>query len=477
MKIVRYLAAIFLMMVATQVATAQPTDGQEGWSLEACVEYALAHNEQIFISQANEDIAQARIGQTRSMGLPQLNGGVNYTNNLAVQQQVAPDFLSPAIGSVLLGLNAITPEQFGIIKGRADTTFLGFGFGTKHSAIASLTLNQLLFDGSYFVGLQAARTYKDLSVVQTNRTRESVVENVSKAYYGVLVNEERLHLLERNVERLESILKETEALFETGFAEKIDVVRLRVNRNNLTTEQNKLKSVMALSYDILKLQMGMPIEEPLSLSTKLAGISMESEAADGSEVDFARRSDYAINEINQQLVELDIRNVRAGYLPSLRANASVGLNNGAEALVGGDEGPGLLDSEWLNFASIGVTLSIPIFDGLLKRSQVQEKQAQADQLRRQQQLLENSITMEVKQARITLDNSMATVEAQRANMKLAEEVYDIAQRKYKQGVGSNLEVLEANTSYKEAQTNYYSAVYDALIAKVDLQKALGILEY
>lgn len=476
MKIARYTASVLLLLI-TGYVKAQPSGAGDPWTLEACLEFALENNEQIKIAEASQKIADARVGQTRAQGLPQVNGGMNYTFNPAIQQQVVQDFLSPAVGGVLLGLGEISPQQFGAIQAGADTTFFGLGFGTRHSALASVQVSQLLFDGSYFVGLRAARTYRELAAYEANRSRETVVENVTKAYYGVLVNEERLALLDRNVGRLDSLLKETEAMLEQGFVEKVDVSRLRVNRNNLRTEYEKLRSLIAVSYDLLKFQMGLPIEEPLRLESSLATLAVDDMQDTPDSVSYANRLDYAINQVNQELAELDLKNVQAGYLPSLRASANFGVNGGAERLFPNDTVPGLVNSEWFGFASVGLSLSIPIFDGLLKRNQAQEKRLQQEQLRQQERLLENSIALELKQSRTNLANALATLESQRENMELAQEVFDVVTRKYQAGVGSNLEVIEADTSLKEAQTNYYAAVYDALIAQVDLQKALGLLNY
>jgi len=459
---------------------AQTTTGSDGWTLEECLNYAIENNEQLKISQFDEEIAQAQIGQIRAQGLPQVSGGLGYTYNLALQQQIVQDFLSPAIGGVLLGLGSISPQQFEGITAAADTTFFGLAFGTTHSGFASVQLNQLIFDGTYFVGLQAARTFRELSAVQTDRTREQVIEGVTKAYYGVLVNEERLTLLERNLERLETLVSDTEKLYEEGFAEKIDVSRLKVNRNNLFTEFQKLKDFVRISNDLLKFQMGMPVSEPLTLSLSLAQITIADEEDMASEeFNFSQRTDYMINQVNQELVALDLKNVRAGYLPSLRGNFQAGYNNGAnnflEVEEGDDAGPGLFTNDWLEFANVGVTLSIPIFDGLLKANQAQEKKWQAEQLKQQQKLLENNITLEIQQAQINYQNNMASLEWQKENMELAREVITVAEAKYREGLGSNLEVVEANTSLKEAQTNYYAAVYDLLISQIELRKALGQL--
>jgi outer membrane protein TolC len=175
-------------------------------------------------------------------------------------------------------------------------------------------------------------------------------------------------------------------------------------------------------------------------------------------------------QVNEQLIELDIKNNRVQYLPKITANANFGYNNGADNLGR------LTDlSRWNELGSWGLNLSIPIFDGLQKYNRIQKNKLQLQQIQNSSSQLKNSIDLEIVQARVELENSIKNLQVQRENLELAEEVFRVTKIKYQEGIGSNIEVTDAQYALEQAETNYYSAMYDALIAKVDLEKALGKL--
>ncbi|MEL7001829.1 MAG: TolC family protein [Bacteroidota bacterium] len=329
-------------------------------------------------------------------------------------------------------------------------------------------VRQLIFDGSFFVGLQAARTFKELSTKDHIKQQIDVIEAVSKAYYTALVTKERLELLDVNFNRLDSLLKETEVLFDAGFAEKIDVSRLKVQYNNLKVQLDNTREVLGLSYDLLKYQMGMPITEEVGLSDKLEEVRLDKITE--SEFRYNDRIEYSQLQTNLELTNLDVRNNKAQYLPNLYANFNYGYNTQTS-----ESSQWFTTDRWLNFGFVGISLNVPIFDGFEKRSRIQQNKLQVQQIQNSFKLLENTINLEVRQAQVDINNALDNMVAQKENMDLARQVYDVTRIKFQEGVGSSTDVLEADEDLKEAQTNYYNAVYDALIAKVDLQKAYGTL--
>jgi len=259
-------------------------------------------------------------------------------------------------------------------------------------------------------------------------------------------------------------------LYENGFVEKIDVDRVRVQFNNIKTEMNRIDRLTEVSMLLLKYQMGMPIEQELVLAESIADIQLEEGLIEEDNFVYSDRFDYAKLMVNRDLVQLDIKNYQMQYLPRITLTANYGYTNG------GDEFGTLTNlNNWLNLGSAGVNLSLPIFDGLRKHNQIQKGKLQLQQIDNSARLLENTIDLEVVQSRVQLENSIENLEVQEENLSLAREVYKVTRIKYQEGVGSNLEVVEAETALKESETNYYSALYDALIAKVDLKKSMGAL--
>jgi outer membrane protein TolC len=296
--------------------------------------------------------------------------------------------------------------------------------------------------------------------------------SVKKAYYSVLVNQDRLSLVGRNFGRLDSLLRQTKLMYENGFAEKIDVNRVQVSYNNILNAKRNAELAVSISYELLKFQMGMPVGEQLLLSDNLTSIELQVLSDDYSK-DFAysNRVEYSKMIVNQELVGLDIKNTSVQYLPKLDFYGTYGASYGTS----------LFDSfvafgeNWRSFGTYGVRLSVPIFDGLRKSSTVQQKRLQERQIENSLGLLRNQIDMERSQALATLDKAVEVLESQKENMDLAEEVFRVSNVKYQQGVGSNMEVIDADASYKEAQSNYISSLFDALMATVDVEKAHGRL--
>ncbi len=327
----------------------------------------------------------------------------------------------------------------------------------------------MVFDGVFFVGLEAARTYQQLSTKEHIKTRIDVVEAVSKAYYNVLVNKLNLELIEKNYGRLDTLLNETKAMYASGFAERIDVSRVQVQFNNIRVNRQNTRKLLVIAEALLKFQMGMPVNTPIVLTDELS-LDMFA-GTNGDDFNYEHRIEYSILQTREQLAMLDIKRTKVEYLPKLDLYAN----------AGGIAGTGLaanlfnIGNEWFTFGVVGLRLSIPIFDGLRKHYAIQQKKAKLSQVYNSYDLLKNSIDLELGQTRVNYTNSVDYMNVQLENMKLAEDVYNVTKVKYQQGVGSNIEVINADADYKEAQVKFFTALYEALLAKVDYEKALGKL--
>ena len=422
----------------------------QSFSLKQAVDYAITHQVQVKNSQIDLQNASAKINEIKAMGLPQVNGSLALTNNIVLQRAFIPaKIFNPAA---------------------AEGELIAAKFGVDNSGFASVGLSQLVFDGSYLLGLKATSVYKDLAVKSVTQSKQQVAENVTKAYYGILVNEKRMGLLSLNLARLDTLLKETRELNKQGFVEKIDVQRLDVQANNLRTELDNVNRLQELSYSLLKFQMGYPIEEPIKVTESLEKIELATfNTNTAGEFSYANRIEYSILQTQENLAELDLKSIKAGYLPRLVLNANYGYNAGANAF--GD----LVSKPWFDNAAVTVALQIPIFDGFSKKYKAVQSANNLQKVRQSYGLLKSSIDLQRSQASITMKNALESMKEQKANLDLANEISRVTRVKYQQGVGSNLEVLNAESSIKESQANYFTALYNALIAKVELEKANGTL--
>ena len=421
------------------------------FSLEDCIEYALKNNEEISNMDLAREIAKAQVGETTADGLPQINLNADLTNNYSIRKSIVD----------ASNFDPTAPEG----------TEVELEFGLQYEGNAGLNLRQMIFDGSYFVGLRAARTFKELSEKDHIKSKIDVVDAVTKAYYVTLVSQDRYDLLKVTLRRYDTLLDETSVLFENGFAEKIEVNRVKVLVNNTRIAVKNSEEVLRNSYDLLKFQMGYPVRQPIALADKISDIIFEYQQQDIVDFDYSDRIEYSQLLTNRQLIELQRKNNQVQYLPTIDLFANFGYNTGTNL---SDQ---LLDfnDRWLNNGNVGLALNVPVFDGLRKKYRIQQDKLQIQQIDNQISLLKNNIDLEILQAENSLRVNMQNLEAQKENMELSEEVYDVARIKYTEGVGANTEVLDATTDFREAENSYYEALYNALIGKVELERALGKL--
>lgn len=466
------LAAI-LVVFTIGLSSAQ-TDNN--YTLQQCIDYALKNSTTVKAADFDSYIAEAQIAEVRGAGLPQINAGVTIMDNPKLQRMFQNfDPGQPGFASFFFDPANLPP---------AGVYAFPNMFQLRSSGDAKVSATQLLFSGSYLVGLQASRTYAELSVKNANVTKTQVVENVTKAFYSVLINQERKALIDANIASLDSSLTQTRAMNKQGFVEKIDVDRLEVTYNNLLAEKNKFDMVTEMTLYLLKYQMGYdsntpltPVGEVRTLSSQLATIPTADTTA------YLKRPEYSLLKTQYKLENLNLKNKRAYYLPTLSAFGNYGYFRGADGLGGLFEKRAQpvqafgtnVSGTWFNYYNYGVSLNVPIFSGFTQRAKIQQSKIALQKIQNNVEALKQGSAFQAKQSEISMRSNLATVTNQERNLKLAEEVRRVSKLKYQQGVGSNLEVVTAETSYKEAQTNYYNAVYDLLVSGLDYQKATGTL--
>jgi len=450
----RYLKGLLSTLIFTLVsinAQSQALENTYQFTLDDCISYALENNEDVKNAKLENDKDYAVMREVLADGLPQIDANVDLANNFKVPTSFVPAiFFDPNAG---------------------EDEFLPVQFQTQYSGVASATFTQLIFDGSYFIGLQAAKTFTQLTAKDYMLSKIDIIANVTKAYYTVLVSIERLELVRKNYNRLDSLLRETKLLFENGFAEKIDVNRSQVQFNNIDVELNNSERLVLLSYSLLKFQMSMPLDEGLILLDDIEAIEFSHEEDLGRDFQLSDRVEISRVQVAQELAAIDVRYIKVQYLPKLEFYSTVGASSGTTIF----NDMFRFDDNWFGFGVYGLRMSMPIFDGFRKSNQIQQRRIKIDQVNNRYRRLEKSIDYEIQETEFSLKTSIDRMEAQKENMELAREVFDVAKMKYQQGIGSNLEVIDADASYKEAQTNYFNALFNALISKVDFEKAIGKL--
>jgi len=443
-----YLVALALWIGSSAVKAQQLVE----LTMKEALEYAVENNPTTKNARLELLISKATVRETTAQGLPQINGSYNLDFNPRIPVVFLPN--QPPFG------DPTNPSD--VIPAR---------FGVSYSSGLGVNFTQMIFDGSFFVGLRAAKTLQELTNRDLLKAEVDVLEIVKKAYFGVLVNQERIRLAQSNMARIDTLLKETKALNDAGFVEKIDVSRIQVQRNNIYTQFQRSQTALEISKQILKIQMGMPMEIEIVLSETLRELNtmdglLRLLGEEGSE-----RIELEQVSTQIELAGLDLQNNHAQYMPKINL-----VGNARRSGAGNELGTVFSNSNWFGSSLIGVSMSVPIFDGFSKASRIQKNRIQINQLENQRQFLKENFKNELFTAKANLRNDLNILEVQQENLKLAEEVFKITRIKYQEGVGSNLEVVEADASLIEAEINYLGALYDGLISKVNLEKALGLLK-
>lgn len=452
------------------------------FALDDCIKYALENTIEVKNARVDEQIAQSKVKETFGIGLPQIDGNVSLQHN----GELPRFFATYAVAQGFAGNDENGNPNLDL-PGVEDTDVVASGnfFQLPSNGNAAITINQLLFNSTYLVGLKAVGTYKELAIKNTEQTQIQVIENVTKAYYAVLINNERISLFDNNIARVDSLLRTTKALNQNGFAEAIDVDRIQVTLNNLKSERLKFLNLQNLSLGLLKFQMNYPMEKDLVVAGSLSSLKVNERLFEEyqQDWDYKNRIEYKILDTQKRLQELNIKNKASASHPSLVAFANLGYSTQSTDIGGlfttntnttddGRIGP----DKWYSFNSIGVSLRIPLFSGLQRTYQTQQEKLSLLKIENSFTSLKQGIDLSIQQNSIVFKNAVETFRSQRENMELADRVARITKIKYEQGVGSNIEVTDAESSLRESQVNYYNALFDAIVAKIDLDKAYAKID-
>lgn len=459
-----------LIILGSIPANAQnTTEGQtHSFNLQECLEYAYQNNDSLKNAQLDIESAKYKVKETIGIGLPQVSGTATFQDYLKVPQIPFPNF-EYMFQEILYKQNVqnTSGNRVDAPSGNPNTLF---GFQQKYNANYALNVNQLLFNGTYLVGLKASKTFKELSEKSYSRTKISTTVAVTKAYYQVLVSNEQLTLLDANLKQLSQQLKETTEMNKQGFVEKIDLDRLRVAFNNLNTTRENTARLLELSGELLKFQMGMPVTEKLEVEGKIKDVDLDITSAVAVDTTaYKNRIEYSLLETQARLNALDLQRIKSQYLPSLSAFGSTGNAYQSETFSN------LFDMN-LPSVYIGLQLNVPIFSGFQRLNQVKQAKITLQKTNNILNNAKNGFLLQQEQARITYHNSIKSLNNQKANMDLANEVLRVSKIKYQEGVGSSIEVTQAQTELETAENNYIQALYDALVSKVDLDNAYGRIQ-
>ncbi|MGN6435455.1 MAG: TolC family protein [Agriterribacter sp.] len=434
-------------LLGSELYAQQDTASTHAFSLQQALDYAKTNNVQVKNALLDIKIQEQTNREVTGTAYPQIsaNGSLVYNAKLPV---------------------SLVPAEF---FGGQPGTFEKLAFGVKWGATGGVSLNQLLFDGQVFVGLQARETLIKFSEKNAEITEEAIRANVTKIYYQLLASKTQIQLLDANIDMLEKLHHDTRIMFENGFAEKLDVDKLDVQLANLRTEKTGALNQISNGYLGLKVLMGMPVRDSLILTDSISDDRIKEGILEISDFDYTQRRDFQYADLGVALGEYDVRRYKLAKLPTLSLNGYYNKNaqrNRFDFFKGGD---------WFDISAITLQLNIPIFTGFSANARIAKAKISLQQSMNQREALKINIDNEIQTARNNYNTAVSTLDYQKRNMQLAESVFQQTRKKFEAGLGSNTEIIQAQTDMKTAQTNYINSLYNAIIARVDFVKATGKL--
>ncbi len=433
---------LLLSLITTTTIHAQT---KHEFTIKQAADYAAKNNVQVKNALLNIKAQEQTNRGITAAAFPSLNASVDVTDNLKVPTQVIPG------------------DAFGY-----PGQLIAVNFGVKYSSNVIFQLQQLLFDGQVFVGLQARKTSIDFATKNVAVTEEAIKTNIYKIYYQLVVSKTQIQLLDANIQRFQKLKHDANEMYKNGFAEKLDVDKVDVTLTNLITEKQKALNNIEIGYLGLKTLMGMPVKDSLILTDTLNDNIIKANILADS-VNYQDRNDFQLLQTVKKLNQYNIKRYQYMALPTIAAVGVYGKQAYRQKFTFFEKG------DWYDMSYIGLKVSVPIFNGFARTSQVKLSRIELQQTENNLASLKNNIDNEVATAKLKFQSAIETMDFQKKNMQLAESVYNQTKKKFEIGTGSNTEITTAQTDLKTAQTNYIAALYDAVIAKVDFLKAIGKL--
>lgn len=441
---ISFIIWLILMIAFISVPSrAEPIEAKT-FSLQEAQQYAVQHNYEAKKSQMDVAAAQKKLRETLASGLPQVSSTIGYINNLELTTVLIPNFFEGKFEEKI-------PVQF----------------GTQHNANLSLTVDQLVFNGSYFVGLKTSKIYRQLADQGLERTQLDVKETVTSTYFLILVSEESQRIIRSNLENLEKTLYEIQERYKEGFVEETDVDLLKISVTALKNNLQNIQKQTLIAYNLLKFQMGMDLDGKLGLKDNLQSIldKVNIQKALGAEFDLEQNIDYRLLNTQEKLAGLALQNEKAQYWPTVSAFYTYQQNAFRDAFNFFN-----FSQDWFRAQIVGVNINIPIFKSGGQKARVQQAAIVLEQAKNAAQQASQGLLLEDTQARNNLESAYENYLNIKQNMGLSEKVYDKTLIKYKEGLASSMDLTQAHDKFLQSQSEYVRAISELLYTKNRLDR-------
>ena len=461
------LLLVAMILGGTLLSFAQET---ERLTLEKAIQMALKNNTNIINSKIDLKIAQKKIWETTAMGLPHVDVKSSYQHLFSVPVLSFPGTqlsktrvpMDPATG---LGTTSEIQLSTGENIYMNNVAGTPIALGVKDNITADLTVSQLIFSGSYIVGLQATKVYYNFSKQTDEKTKLDVVEIVVNTYHMLQLAEESRKILAQNLENINKTLSEITEMNKQGFLEKTDVDQLEVTANNVRNMMNQIDSNLDLGYRLLKIQLGLQESAKLELADEMeSGDSLvkSSMLLTAEQFNINRNVDYQLIQSAEKIAKLDLSLSKMVFLPTISGfyNHNEKLNNTA-----------------FNFSPkdlVGINLTLPIFSSGERLAVVAQKRMSLEKAQNTSKYVSSSLQMQASQYQTDVKLKLERYLNQKKSKELSDDIYQRTMEKYKQGISSSMDLMTSQNQYLTNLTNYYQSIYDLQGARSKLEKMYNI---
>lgn len=438
----------------------------QSFTLQEAIDYAIENNRQAKNAARDIEAAKQQKWETTATGLPQINANIAYQNNLKQQVSLLPnEFFDPY--SQIRNLDQFY-DELGAPEGipPIEPGFSEVIFGTKQNVNATATLSQLIFDGSYLVGLQSAKVFLEISKNAKEKTDLEVRKNVINAYGNVLLAEESVLILEKNIEVLEKNLFETTKIYENGLEEEESVEQLQITLSNLKSNLNNAIRLRGIAYQMFNITLGIDYAAQLELTENLEQLTQKNISLEALDLDndVTTTVDYKIAENDTKSKELLLKLEKSKALPTLSAFLNGGYLGFSDEFTFFEK-----EQNWAGFSAFGFNLDIPIFSSGGRSAATQRAKINLEKSKDQLTETEQQLKLQIDTAKSNYKFATEDYENKKQNLALAERIERKNQTKFFEGIGSSFELRQAQTQLYSAQQELLQAMLDVINAKAELE--------
>jgi outer membrane protein TolC len=455
-KIKQYL---FLITIFVSVLGAKAQEEPMSFTLYAATQFAMENSYVLHNTKQDIIIAEKKVWETISTGLPQVTGTMDYVKNISAAKSPFPVAIIPKEFWPALGIPDDTP---------LDGTF-PISFAQKYNSNYGLGVTQQIFDGSWMVGVSSAELYVDLSRQAHEKAEIDIRDAVSRAYYMVLISERYKAVMEDNLANTQSLYEETEVYYQNGFREEQDLDQLKILLRNAENEVFRSERELKIAKTVLKYAMGYDLQTEISLTDDLEifVLPLVQEKKSVS-FDFNNHIDYRLALSNFQVSEKLLKLEKVEYLPKLN-----GFYNYGKLTF--TDNANVFKENWYSSSMIGLQASIPIFNSGQKRSKVQQARIALDKAETDRKLAEITLQKDYLTASAEMETAIDRFLNDQESRDLAKSILDKTQIKFNNGMVSSAELSQQETQYINAFQALVGSTMSLLEADLNLKKVVGTL--